>query len=318
MIASLFAIFCLTYGGTAFADTTRIALGVGSLGGSWYSMGTSLSKIWGENVKGVSVSVATGGSRTNLQKLGQRKIGLGLVLNPDLADGVAGKGDWAPHQAAYKTLRTVYAWPGSAMNIVVLESSGIKKISDLKGKRICPGAAGTGIAVIAQRVMAEFGVTKENAKFSHYSGRDAADQLKDGHIDAAVWSSFPPYAIISDVAMFRKIRLLGFEDDQAKNQRIAAMIGAQPYKIPSDAYGKNQVNDEPIRTLKYGNSLVVPEDFDEDIVYRLVKAVFENLPALKKASSAAKRITVEGVPANLTLPLHKGAERYLREVGVIK
>ena len=113
-------------------------------------------------------------------------------------------------------------------------------------------------------------------------------------------------------AMGDQARMLEFSDEQAA-QADGGMSLWTRYVIPAGTYpGQEQA----INTIAQPNFLAVRADVDEDAVYRITKAIYENLPFLNGIHKATKAMALDKAVAGLPMPLHPGALRYYREAGV--
>lgn len=303
--------------GNASADTTRATLSAGSLGAGWYVMGTAMAKAWADDVDAFEVTVTTGGSVININKVASGGTNLGFTLNPALHDALDGKGQFEGKSDDYQSIRTVFSWPGSVIQLIVLGESGIETIADLKGKRIAVDSKGGSMINISSAILEEHGVTRDNSDFRFVSARDAADQLRNGHIDAAFWGSAPPYAVVSDIALYKDIRMLEIADEEIAGRLVDRLTGAAVVEIAQDVYGEKQLNDNPVEAIGFNMSIIAHEDFDEDLMYEAVKSLFDDLEEFGSVSAMTSRVSVDGAVFNNAAPLHPGAERYFREVGAI-
>ncbi len=299
-------------------EVTRSTLSAGSLGAGWYVMGTAMAKEWADEMDDLEVTVTTGGSIININKVAAGGTNLGFTLNPALHDAMDGKGQFEGKADEYQSVRTVFSWPGSVIQLVVLGDSGIESIADLEGKRIAVDAKGGSMINITSAILEEHGVTKDNSDFRFVSARDAADQLRNGHIDAAFWGSAPPYAVVSDIALYKDIRMLEVQDEETAKRITDRLPGAAVVAIDQDVYGENQLNSDPVEAIGFNMSIIAHEEFDEELMYEAVKALFSNLDEFASVSAMTARVTPEGAVFNNAAPLHPGAARYFKEVGVLK
>src|SRR5690606_18908995 len=151
-------------------------------------------------------------------------------------------------------------------------------------------------------------------------GWDAAAQsFQDGHIDVYVNPTLAPSPVIQQIAMLRKIRLLGMPEKLPPNEELHQLInrpGGQVGTIPAGAYGEGQVNEEDVRTIMSISGIVTRANIPEETIYRMTKAFWENLDSRKGQIPVLKNITLENALEEANLPLHPGALRYYRERGL--
>lgn len=295
-------------------------ISTGSTEATVYAMGASLSKIVGSKYPEVQLTVqASGGGKENQENLVAKRVDFGFVYGPDIASALQGIGEYAGQEAKYKELKGVFAFPYGALQIITLADSGIKTISDLKGKKVCVGAPGsTGASILWPQILAAYGITKENTKFHYLNTAAAADALKDGVIDATTLLTKDPVAGITNVALTKKIRLVEIPHDATVDKIIKDVPGLYKAQQKQDLYGKNQVNEGPIPTLGLASILAARPEVPEDVVYKITKALFENIDEFSKCHASAKDVQLKTALEGITLPVHPGAEKYYKEVGLVK
>lgn len=141
---------------------------------------------------------------------------------------------------------------------------------------------------------------------------DGFTALADGNADAAIINTAPPVAGIQELGIRKDFRLLNVEDEKR-----AAFLEKYPFysqgRISKETYDLA----EDVPTVGSVNLIIIRKDLEEDLVYDMIKSVYENLDVLRASHPSARVIAVENGP-HPSLPLHPGAERYFREVGVLK
>jgi TRAP transporter TAXI family solute receptor len=194
----------------------------------------------------------------------------------------------------------------------VLANSDIQTVADLRGRRVGLGpAGGTGIELSVYVFdAAGFGIAGLRASYTAYD--EALTALGDGNLDAVVvQTALPNPAIRQLESTGRKVRLISIPDD------IRSAINAEhPYfglmDVPAEMYD----TDASAATLYGANMVIVDADLDEEVVYLITKTLFENVDVIRNSHPAAVDVSVE-TSADVPIPLHPGAERYFREVGVL-
>lgn len=156
------------------------------------------------------------------------------------------------------------------------------------------------------------GYTWDDITPSYLSFSEGMQALSDGKVDMAIASAGPPVSAIQELAATGKaFRLLNF-DDEFRARFLESYPYYIEYVIPKDTYGLS----EDVTTVATQNMVMVNANLDEELVYRMTKAIFENLDSLKAAAPAATDITLENAPKT-DIPLHPGAERYYKEAGIL-
>lgn len=288
-------------------------ISTGSTEATVYAMGASMSKLVAATYPEVQLSVqASGGGQENQENLAAKRVEFGFVYSPDISYAMA-------NDTRFNDLRSVYAFPYGALQIITLGDSGIQTIADLKGKKVSVGAPGSsGATVIWPKILSYYGIDDKNTKFEYLNTSTAADALKDGVIDAMTLLTKDAVAGVSNVALTKKVRLVSIPHDATVDKIIKEVPGYYKAQGKKDLYGKNQVNDAPSPTLGLSSIFTTRSNVPDDVVYKTLKATFENLPEFSKSHASAKDVQIDTALDALIMPLHPGAEKYYKEVGKLK
>jgi uncharacterized protein len=200
-----------------------------------------------------------------------------------------------------------------AMHVITLEGGPVKTLADLKGKRVGMGQPGGVSMLDAEALMGQLGLTpgKDFKDFRVRLG-NMANMLGDGNLDAALWNgSFPLPPVIKLTAQ-HKVKLIPISDE---------FYGAMRKKFPpyfrlSIPAGTYKGVDMATPSYGLGNALVIHAKVPEEVVYNMTKAIMTNLDRLKSVHPALGRVTKSTVLNGFGAPLHPGALRYYREIGV--
>jgi uncharacterized protein len=285
----------------------------GGQSGVYYPLGVALSQIYGKAIPNVkSTAQVTKASAENLNLLQAGRGELAFTLGDALSD--AWKGD---EEAGFKTplkkLRGLSATYNNYIQIVASADSGIKTLADLKGKRVSVGAAKSGTELNARAIFKAAGLSyKDLSKVEYLPFGESVELIKNRQLDATLQSAGLGVASIRDLATSVKIVVVAIPPE------VVAKVGDpayQPAVIPANTY-EGQTTD--IATAAIPNFLVTQADVSNDLAYQMAKALYENLDTLYAAHNAAKAIKRENAVKGMPVPLHPGAERYYKEVGVIK
>jgi len=299
----------------------RVFLNVtsGSNTASAYAFSSSIAKIVADNHPEINLTVqASGGGKENLSRIVDKTADIGVVYGPDILSAINGLSEYEGQESKYTGVKGLFAWPYSAVQVIVREDSGIDSIEDLKGKKIAIGAPGsTGSTFVWPYVLPEFGVTEENSKWEYLSQSAAAEALGDGAIDALTALLKSKEGSIETLSLNKKIKMLEIPDPQ-REKIIENSIGLLKAEQDPKLYGDNQVNEKTIPTLGMMAAFVVREDVPEEVVYKIVKALFENLDEFHQSHASSEDIQLETAIEGMPVPLHPGAEKYFKEVGIIK
>lgn len=252
---------------------------------------------------------ATSGGGENVTLVSTGKADMGIAAAPDLYEAYYGIGLWKGKQTT--NFRIVGNCLNAVVNFVVLEKTGIKNIRELNGKKISLGSPGSASAGFAERFISELGlkVTKQ-----YLAGGEAATALKDGQLDAYCWAPSMPAPDLVDLASTTAVRLLDVGS-------VAKEIGFfdkykfyRPFTVPKGTY---KGVDYDVPTVVCGTFWIVNKDLPEDLVYQMAKIVYTNTETLRKTFGPLRVMEPkESSIVGVDLPLHPGAEKFWREIGV--
>lgn len=300
--------------GTASAQSTQfINVLTGGQSGVYYPVGVALSQIYAKEIPNArSTAQVTRASAENLNLLQAGRGEVAFTLADALSD--AWKGN---EEAGFKTkldkLRGISGLYNNYIQIVANADSGIRTLADLKGKRVSVGAARSGTELNAREIFKAAGLSYNDlAKVEYLPFGESVELMKNRQLDATLQSAGLGVASIRDLATAIKIVVIPVPPE------VVAKIGDpayQPAVIPANTY-TGQTTDVP--TAAIPNFLVTHAGVPDDVVYRMTKAMYDNLDTLYAAHNAARAIKRENALKGMPVPLHPGAERYYREVGLLK
>src|SRR5205085_3339490 len=274
-------------GGLAFAAHAADFINVltGGTSGVYYPMGVALSQIYGKALPNAKVSVqATKASAENLNLLQSGRGEIAFTLGDSLSDAWKGDAD-AGFSAPLKKLRGVAGIYPNYVQIVASADSGIKTLADLKGKRVSVGAPKSGTELNARAVLKAAGLTyKDLGKVEYLPFGESVELMKNRQLDVTLQSAGLGVSALRDLAASMKIVVVEIPPT------VVAKIGDpayQPAIVPAGTY-ERQTKDVPAIAIK--NFLVTHEGVPADTVYKLTKAMWDNLPALLAAHSAGNAL----------------------------
>jgi hypothetical protein len=299
--------------GPAHAQQQYINILTGGTSGVYYPMGVALSQIYSKAIPNAKVSVqATKASAENLNLLQSGRGELAFALGDTVSDAWKGDAD-AGFKTPLKKLRGVAGIYPNYIQIVASADSGIKTLADLKGKRIAVGAPKSGTELNARAIFKAAGLTYNDfAKVEYLPFGESVELMKNRQLDATLQSAGLGVSSLRDLATSIKMVVVPIPQD------VVLKVGDPAYQsgvIPANTY-EGQTTSVP--TAYVQNFLVTRADAPVDMVYTMTKSLFEHLDQLKSAHAAAKSIRKEAAATGMPLPLHPGAEKYYREIGVLK
>lgn len=300
------------------AEERIITIGTGAITGVYYPAGGAICRLInrGRKEHGIRCFVeSTGGSIYNLRALHDGELNFGIVQSDWQYNAFNGKGMFAESQP-FKDLRSVFSLHSEMFTIAVAQKSGIKDFSGLKGKRVNIGDAGSGLGEIMMSLVEAHGWTKQSfIETMELRPTDAGRALCEGKIDAMIFAAGHPNGLIQDITSncgAKLIPLAGPEVDEllSKNPFYARTA------IPGGMY---QGNPQNIPTFGVKATLVTTAQADDETVYQLVKAVFDNFENFQTLHFVFATLDKERmVNTGLIAPIHPGALRYYREMGLLK
>ena len=293
---------------------TRISIGTGGTGGVYYPLGGGLASILSKYVPGVEATAeVTAGSIANLQLIGAGRSELAFTMADAAWDAANGLDKFSGKKVGLRTMAVFYP---NRMHVVTVESTGINKFADLKGKRVSTGAPASGTEVMAMRLIEAHGLDpNKDMTRERLSVAESVSALKDGKIDALFWVGGVPTPSITDLAATpgKKIKLID-HGDGAENMRKKIGPIYVKNKILANAY-PGQATDTS--NVDVWNLLVVPENADEQLVYNITKTLFEKKDELVKVHKDAQFLDLANQTTSASpIPFHAGSIRYFKERGL--
>jgi TRAP transporter TAXI family solute receptor len=309
------AVLAGSFGAASAAEQQFISIGTGGVTGVYYPTGGAICRLVNKNRKehGIRCSVeSTGGSVYNIN----------TVRAGELEFGVA-QSDWQYHayngtskfkdQGAFEGLRAVFSVHPEPFTLIVRDGTGIGGFADLKGKKVNVGNPGSGQRATMEVVMDAFGLTMDDfALAAELKGSEMAQALCDGKIDAMIYTIGHPAAAVTEAATTCDVQLVSVE-----GAPIDKLIADNPYyrtaTIPGGMY---KGTDNDVSTFGVGATFVSSADVPENVVYTVVKGVFDNFSDFKALHPAFANLKEEEMASDgLSAPLHPGAEKYYKERG---
>lgn len=297
----------------ALAQQQFINVLTGGQSGVYYPVGVAISQIYAKDIPNVRATAqVTKASVENLNLLQAGRGELALTLADTLSEGWKGNTDFG-FPGKLDKLRGISGTYNNFVQIVANADSGIKTIADLKGKRLSVGAAKSGTELNARAVLKAAGLSYSDlAKVEYLPFGESVELMKNRQLDATLQSAGLGVASIRDLATAIKIVVVPVPAD------VVAKIGDPAYQasvIPANTYS-GQTSD--VVAVAIPNFLVSHSGVSDDLAYQMTKSLFTNIDSLYAAHNSIKVMKLENAIKGMPVPLHPGAERYYREVGLIK
>lgn len=296
------------------AQAQNLSIATGGTGGVYYPMGGGLASVLSSKVPGMSATAeVTGGSVDNLNLIGTGKPYVGFSMADAAKDAKDGEGKFANKKIDLRTLLVLYP---NLMHVVTVESTGIKSMKDLKGKRVSTGSPGSATEVMAFRLLEAAGLDKDkDVKRERLSVAESVNAVKDRKIDAFFWVGGLPTAAVTDLANSPGMKIVMVDNSAevaAMNKKYGNLYFAA--NIPKETYS-GMTKDNKVAGV--ANILVVNANMPDDEAYKIVKAVFDNKLDLVRTHKEYINVTLENQKQNATpIVYHPGALKYFKEKNI--
>lgn len=311
-------IFLLMVSQAYTAEKKFISIGTGGLTGVYYPTGGAICRL-------VNKNSSKHGLRCTAESTGGSVFNINTIRSGELDFGIA-QSDWQYHAyngtskfkkaGKFSKLRAVFSVHSEPITIVVREDSGIKNITDIKGKRFNIGNDGSGTQATWETIEKILGWKRSDLKLaSKLKSAETASALCDNKIDGYFWTVGHPSALTEETLATCPSRIV-----TAKSPEITKLISNTPYYakavIPGGMYPGHS---KDIETFGVGATFVTSADVPDEVVYQVAKAVMGNLKDFRKLHEAFSNLKAEDMIKNgLSAPLHNGAIRAYKELGLIK
>ena len=288
-----------------------LSLGTGSPAGTYYFLGAGFAAIINKNVKGVRVTAeSTAASTENARYLIRNKMDMGLASMGTVA-GLKSQG------MDVDKLRLVAVGHTSDTHWIVRKNSPIKSCYDFKGKVIGVGPAGSATLNIwsKKHLAAGWGITFKDIKPKYIAFHEITRGIRDNTIDAGLIAAGYPIAAVMELARDIPIRLLETDPEVLKKLQ-AKYPNVTPFVFPAGTY---KGIDKDVHTYVLPQMWLCRTDLPEDIVYKIIKAVYDNSEERNAIHPMAKKYTVENAfrgSKSVPVGYHPGAIKYYKERGI--
>ncbi|MGG0413985.1 TAXI family TRAP transporter solute-binding subunit [Peribacillus simplex] len=296
--------------GVSGSGNQNLSLLTGGTGGTYYPLGGQIGKIISDKTKANITPQTSGASAENMETLRVGEAEIAFSQTDIAAYALEGKEmfDGKP----IDNIQAISSLYPETVQVVTTAKSGIKSIEDLKGKKVSVGAPGSGAYINAMQILEIHGLSEKDIKGQNLSFDESAEGIQAGNIDAAFITAGTPTGAVEALSVQNDIIILPIAED-----KIQALVKKYPYyaedTIPSGTY---KIKSE-VKTVAVKAMLVVKKDLDEDLVYEMTKAVYDNTDQITHAKG--EFITAETALEGLgDMEVHPGAAKYFKEKGVSK
>lgn len=332
---ALFSIILLSalFVGGAFASAADVEVRLAgiTMTSDTYQLGVAWSNMVKKYLPGVNLTVlAKGGTSKLLRGVVNKQWEIGYIGSPHMECAKKGilifkKEKDVSKKKYYDPTAVLFSITSGWCNYVTRADSGIKALADLKGKKVHLGNPGGFGGIMTKGVLKGHGLDIDKGDYQgmYLKTSQAMDQLRDkaGLDDALVWGGIPQ-PLISNLSMKVPLRMLGMTKEGFAKFRKDFVVG--PYTLTKtlspkqlkDAYGGRVVNTEAVECWSVPLMLAVRKDMDPALAYKLVKVFWDHLDEIKKTSKQLAGLDLKESLQNLSSPIHPGALKYYKEIGV--
>jgi len=310
IVFAIIATLTLIIAGPVAAKTVFLGIGTGGTGGIYYPYGGGVAEIWTRYVPGVrAVAEVTGASVENVKLASKGETVVGEVMGDVAVAGYNGTSKFKGKKQKILSMAIMYP---NLLQLVTLKKSPITNVEQIKGKTISSGSPGSGTNFMAEVVFKALGIPLNSYKDTRLSFTESSNALRDGTIKLGTWSVGPGTSSIMDLATTHDVRIIPFTPEQTKK----VLAANKTYSSVELAGGVYKGVDKPVPTIGVWNVLICQKSLDTDLVYKLVKALYEHNDLLCKIHPSAAYTTPENAVKYSPIPLHPGTIKYLKEKGI--
>ena len=304
----------LAFTGAAHAQQF-FRIGTGGTAGTYYPVGGMIANAVSQPGKIIATAQASNGSLANVNAVASGSMEAGFSQSDVATWAYTGTGafEGKPKVGDLRLIATLYP---EDIHLVAKKGSGIKSVADLKGKRVALDEPGSGTLVDARLVLAAYGLKESDIKPEYIKPNQAGDKLKDGSLDAFFFVGGAPAGAIAELASSG----VGIELVPLGGPQAQALLKSSPWfsshHIDAGTYKDVAATD----TLAVSAQLVTSAKVDNETIYQITKAMYSDAAqkTLQAGHAKGKFITKENAVKGAGIPFHPGAERFYKEVGLIK
>ena len=290
------------------AQATEIRLMTGPQGGVWVPLGGQLKDMWEKAVPGASVQALPGAGIANVRGIEEGKTEVGFGNSISTVDALMGN---PPFNKPHKKVCNVATLYPQYFQVLVPADSGIATVTDLKGKAITTQPRGNTGELITQQLLKAHGMSYSDVKVSFVSYTDSVEQMKDGHAQAFTLGTAIPSGAVMDLAAARDVKLLDLSGSLPEMKKMNP--GYTLVTVPKGTYPKQEAD---VKVIGYATHIVASCELPEDTVYRMTKAMADNVSSMAATNKAMAGLTPKEMAEDIGVPFHPGAARFYKEKGI--
>jgi len=294
------------------AAAQQVTLMTGPQGGSWVPLGGALKHMWEKAVPGLQIQQTPGAGIANVRGVDEGKAQIGFANSSTTVDGLAGR---APYpKKVTKVCQVANLYP-QYFQVAALADAKVESYADLKGKTLVTQPKGNTAEALTAEILKLNGLSYQSLAKANFqaSYTDAVALMKDGHAQVMTLGTTAPASAVMDLASARDMKLVPV-DDKTMDALRKENPGYQKLTIKAGTYPKQ---DKDVPVIGYSTHIIASCDLPEDAVYKMTKAMAENVDAMAAVVKPIGGLTRKVMAADIGIPLHKGAAKFYKEAGAI-
>lgn len=304
---------------TADSQPLKLTFGGGAPSGTWYLITNGVSECVNKSYPGSNVTVIPGSSVPNIVRVNSGQIDLSMSTNFYNVSAAAG-GD--PFNEKLDNLAAVASLYPSYFQLVVDKKLGVTSMDEIIARkmkiRISVESVASNTEVAFKQMLNEYGITEDDINawggdIVNKNKPESVDMLTDGLLDGFANVSLYPVPNIQEAAVNNDLVLLSI--NPAVIDSLCQKYGYSKGVIPANTYSFNDID---VATFNTDTVIIIPKDAPDEVGYKVARSIHQNLEYLRTVHVALKDLKSVELTQNLGAPLHKGAEKYYREAGIIK
>ncbi|HUX42524.1 MAG TPA: TAXI family TRAP transporter solute-binding subunit [Rectinemataceae bacterium] len=301
---------------TAGAQIKQMTMGTAGVSGTNYPTGIAMCQLWNQNIPGIkAVAIATNGSPHNIDLLRTRDIDVAQCRSLEAYRAINGI---KPYPEKMPWIRAITGGLfADLFQVVARKSSGIKSVADFKGKRIAVGPIGSGGEVDARETLAAYGLTYKDMRVSFVEYTQGVEMLQDDQVDGAILGLAMGASGMTELMLDNKTIIVPITDEALANLKKVNPAYMRR-NIPANIYPNQPMAVPTVGTPP--DVIIVRDDLDANLVYKMTKTLYENLPTVQAVAVNLKQFTPDLVLPDdqMLVPYHPGARKYFVERGWLK
>ncbi|MDX7989322.1 TAXI family TRAP transporter solute-binding subunit [Xenorhabdus sp. 12] len=292
-----------------------LSVATASTGGTYYPMGVGLANIWSNHLKQENIQVtgqSSAGSIENIDLLQKNEAQLAILQSLIAVEAYQGVRNF--ENRPYHDLRSISVlWPNVEHFVLLNEKIKDGTLNDIANTRFSVGPQASGTEQSTLIILKGVNLGKQNIQPEYLGYGDTVSAMRDGRLDGGALPAGVPASAVTDMyASGVSARILTVTDEQLNDINAIANSWFR-FIIKPETYPRQE---QPIQTIAQPNILMTTREIDEKTIYELTKVMFENQKEVHQIHSSAKYILPENALKGVSVPLHLGAYRYYREIGL--